>query len=88
MQSTLTSLSNPVWADAENTRIDCIIKTSQFGDEELPFTADQNDVEPHGRILFGRIVAGEFGPIAEYVEPTPPTSPPTPSSGEIPVSEA
>ena len=67
MQSLLTSLKSPIWADAEHTMIDCVITTSQFGDEELPFTASLNDVENHGRVLFERIFAGEFGSIAEYV---------------------
>jgi hypothetical protein len=84
MQALLTSLKNPVWANVEHTLIDCVITTSQFGDEELPFTADPKDVEPHGRALFERIVAGEFGPIGEYVPPPPQ---PTPPSGNIPVTE-
>jgi hypothetical protein len=67
MQSTLTSVKNPVWSDATHTRIDCIINTSQFGDEELPFTADKNDVEIHGRSIFAQIVAGKYGLIADYV---------------------
>jgi hypothetical protein len=87
MQAILTSLKNPVWSDAERTRIDCVITTSQFGDEELPFTADPNDVETHGRALFDRIVAEEFGPIGDYVPP--PTAPSeTIPSGTIPVTEA
>ena len=85
MQASLTSLKNPVWADASHTRIDCTITTSQFGDEELPFTADQNDVEPHGRAIFARLVDGEYGPVADYVAPQPS---PTPADGEIPVTEA
>jgi hypothetical protein len=71
MQSILTSVTNPRWANAEQIMIDCEITTSQFGDEVMPFTASQNDVEPHGRAIFQRIVAGEFGPIAEYVAPPP-----------------
>jgi hypothetical protein len=77
MQSTLTSLSNPRWSNAEQTRIDCEITTSQFGEEVLPFTADKNDVEPHGRAIFSNLVAGKYGPIAEYVplpEPAQPTT--------------
>ena len=69
MQSNLTSISNPRWLNAEHTAIDCEITTSQFGDEVLPFTADQNDVEPHGRAIFADIVAGKYGPIADYVAP-------------------
>lgn len=67
LQSTLTSLKNPRWADAEHTAIDCEITTSQFGDEVLPFTASPNDVEPHGRSIFAKLVAGVFGNIEEFV---------------------
>jgi hypothetical protein len=75
MQATLTSLSSPRWANAEQTMIDCEITTSQFGDEVLPFTASQNDVEAHGRAIFTDIVAGNYGPIAEYVAPPEPEQP-------------
>lgn len=67
MNSTLTSLTNPVWGDEANTFINCIITTSQLGDEELPFTASPNDVEAHGRAIFADIVAGAYGPIGEFV---------------------
>ena len=72
MQATLTSLTNPVWANAKHTAANCNITTSQFGDELLPFTADQNDVEPHGRAIFADIVAGAYGAIGEYVAPPEP----------------
>lgn len=72
MQSILTSLANPCWANTENTAIDCEITTSQFGNELLPFTASQNDVEAHGRAIFADIVAGNYGPIAEYITPSNP----------------
>lgn len=74
MQATLTSLTNPVWSNAEHTAVDCYITTSQFGAEVLPFTADQNDVEPHGRAIFADIVAGAYGPIAAYVATPEPTT--------------
>jgi hypothetical protein len=86
MQSKLTSLGNPRWVNSEHTAIDCEITTSQFGDEVLPFTASENDVEPHGRALFASIVAGDFGPIAEYVPPPEPRQTATPPSGQIPQS--
>ena len=72
MQAILTSVSNPRWSNEEHTRIDCEITTSQFGAEVLPFTADQNDVEAHGRAIFADLVAGKYGPIADYVPPPPP----------------
>lgn len=75
MQTILTSLKNPRWSDASHTRIECEITTSQFGDEVLPFTANPADVEAHGRAIFQAIVAGEYGPIGEYVPPPEPVQP-------------
>ncbi len=57
----------PRYANAENTLIDLTLMHPVFG--EIPFTADPQDVEAHGRDLFARAVAGEFGPVAEYVPP-------------------
>ncbi|MFA7347271.1 MAG: hypothetical protein WCZ86_05885 [Desulfurivibrionaceae bacterium] len=37
--------------------------------EPVPFTASPNDSEPHGVDLYNRAIAGEFGPVAPYVEP-------------------
>lgn len=82
MQATLTSITSPRWANAERTMIDCKITTSQFGDEVLPFTAAQYDVEAHGRSIFADLVAGTYGPIADYVPPPP--TPGATSSGEVP----
>lgn len=80
---------NPVWANAEHTMIDLIVKFKHIN-QELAFTAVPDDSEAHGREIFADAVAGEYGPVAEYVpEPIPePESLPTPSSGDIPVTEA
>ena len=67
MISTLTSVKNPSWGDEAHTFINCIITTSQLGNEELPFTASPNDVEAHGRAIFADIVSGSYGPIGEFV---------------------
>ncbi len=75
MQALLTSVSNPRWSNAEHTMIDCEITTSQFGDEVLPFTASPNDSEAHGRSIFADLVAGVYGPIAEYIAPPEPEQP-------------
>ncbi len=77
MQSLLTSVRNPRWVDAEHSKIDCEITTSQFGDEVLPFTANPNDVEAHGRAIFQDLVDGKYGPVAEYVPPPEPAQPVT-----------
>lgn len=39
----------------EDGRIDCEINHPRFG--WIPFTADPNDVEPHGRAIHAEIVA-------------------------------
>lgn len=77
MQSILTSVSNLRWSNMAHTTIDCQITTSQFGDEVLPFTASQDDVEAHGRAIFADIVAGKYGTIAEYIAPPEPVQPVT-----------
>ena len=69
MNAQLTSVKNLRWSNAERKTIDCEITTSQFGDEVLPFTASQNDPEPHGRQMFNDMIAGKYGDIAEYVKP-------------------
>jgi len=61
---------NPRWANAEQTLIDLVIKWDEVA-EELPFTASPTDTEAHGRALFAAAVAGELGPVAEYVAPSP-----------------
>lgn len=37
----------------------------------IPFTASPDDTEQHGRDLYAQAIAGDFGLIAEYVEPEP-----------------
>lgn len=66
------TVTNPQWMDAEQRQ--CIRCTVTFPNhpmgitEPLVFFAMPTDVEAHGRALFARLVAGEFGPIASYVE--------------------
>lgn len=74
----ITQISNPRWANAEHTQIDCEI--TLVDGRTLPYTADANDVVEHSRQIFARCVDGEAGPIAEYVappvvEPQPPRPP-------------
>ncbi len=35
----------------------------------IPFTASPDDVEKSGRLLHAEAIAGNFGPIADYVPP-------------------
>jgi transglutaminase-like putative cysteine protease len=58
----------PRWGNIEQTLINLIIKWTEYP-EELPFTADPNDVEEHGRQIYAAAAAGQFGPVAPYVAP-------------------
>lgn len=68
---TITALQ---WADAAHSCIACSAKFAEFA-ESLPFCAHPDDTEAHGREIYTRAVAGDFGPIAEYV--APPVATPT-----------
>ena len=65
---TFESAHSPAYADAEGNCISLMVKFAEF-DEELPFGATNHDPHDHGRDLFERAEAGEFGPIAAYVAP-------------------
>ena len=66
------SARNPVWVNAEHTCIDLYVLFSHLPNE-IPFTSHPEDPEAHGRDIYNRALAGEFGEVAEYVPPPPPT---------------
>ena len=70
-----SKINSPQWSNASNTLIDCVVTFDHIG-EPLPFTADPQDVEAHGREIFARCAAGEFGPVAAYVPPPEPLETP------------
>lgn len=65
------SVRNPQWANAGHTAVDMEIDHVRFG--WIHFSASPDDGEDHCRALYSAAVAGEFGVIAEYVAPPPPT---------------
>lgn len=69
MALTIVSVTNPQWANAEQTAINVTARFAEI-DEDLPFTAVPNDTEAHGREIFERASAGEFGAIDAYVPPS------------------
>lgn len=69
----MNKAKNPQWANAEQSLIDCEIEHPVFG--WIPFTANPQDVEEHGRELFAMLAAGEGGPVADYVPPPEPVKP-------------
>tara|TARA_R110002126_G_scaffold286351_1_gene437999 strand:- start:621 stop:1031 length:411 start_codon:yes stop_codon:yes gene_type:complete len=63
-----TNVTNPKWTSAEHTTIDCEVTFDEIG--TVPFTATPNDTEEHGRDIYVKAIAGEFGVIAEWTPPT------------------
>ena len=69
--SIVETIHSPIYSDETGTRIDCMVKFDTVS-IEVPFTADANDVEEHGRAIHAALVAGQYGTIAEYVPPPQP----------------
>jgi hypothetical protein len=65
---TLKYAKDPIWNDDTGNAIHLTVRFEEIN-EDLPFTATSFDPEPHGRDLFERAKAGEFGEIAPYVPP-------------------
>jgi hypothetical protein len=68
-----TTVKNLAWCNAEHTQFDCLVFFTKF-QEEMPFGCAQAEVGvyPHVTSIWERAMAGEFGAIAEYVEPVQP----------------
>jgi hypothetical protein len=74
---TLEYAKNPIWNDDTGREIVLIVKWEEFT-EEMPFTATSHEWDtPHGKDVFVRAVAGEFGEVAPYVPPPTPDQPVT-----------
>lgn len=54
--------------------IELFVRFEQFPDEDLPFHAHSKDEEAHGRELYARALAGEFGAVLPYAAPVLPLS--------------
>ena len=76
----ITSVRDAKWSDESRKTIDCIVTTNLYK-KEMPFTASPLDTEAHGRDLFARLKAGDFGEIDE------PTNADMPDVEEKPADE-
>lgn len=65
-----TTVSNLRYVKADHSAIDMDVFFTALN-ETVPFTATSSDPEPHCVELYNRAAAGDFGEIAEYVEPPP-----------------
>lgn len=63
IQTEILTARDPQWANEERTAINCWVRTNTLA-QEVPFTAASYDTEAHGRELYARCLAGEFGEIA------------------------
>lgn len=56
---------NPKYSSLKLDTVDMEVQHPEHG--WIPFTASAKDVEPHGRKLYERAIAGEFGLVGPYV---------------------
>lgn len=66
----LVYAKNPKWANRSQTIIDLTVRFEEI-DEDLPFTANPEDSEPHGREIFARALNNDFGDIGAFDVPPP-----------------
>lgn len=65
-----SAAGNPRWSNAEHTTIDLIVCFPHLSGEVVPYTA-QKDGGGYSGEIFERASAGEFGSVAQFVEPLP-----------------
>ena len=66
-----TNVTNPIWANAEHTIINCGVNFDDLKEEFVPFSADLNDSYAHTKQIFNECVEGKWGTIAEFVPYVP-----------------
>ena len=60
-----TTVTNLRWCNRQHSTFKCDVTFTKLG--TVPFTPTADDSEAHGREIYARCMAGEFGPIADYV---------------------
>lgn len=69
---TVVSVASPRWDNHEHTVLTADVLFEELrGMGPLPFTTFANADTDHGVEVWEKAIAGEYGPIAEYVEPEP-----------------
>jgi hypothetical protein len=67
MEAKIIDVRAPRWTSAARSAVDVDVFHAEHG--WIPFTATPNDSVDYGRVLFQAAIDGEFGEIADYVEP-------------------
>lgn len=65
-----TEIKNLKWSSEEKKAIDCLVDSKVFG--IIPFTASPDDPMEYGVEIYNKCIAGDFGPIADFIPPPPP----------------
>lgn len=80
-----TKVLNPTWANAEHTALNCDVDFDDLREEYVPFTAVASGDYDHSHQIFAECVAGNYGAIAEYIEPPVPkyVAPLEPTKAEL-----
>ena len=65
---TVKYVKNLQWENIEHTAFSCIVKYEEF-DVEVPAGITPTDQYAHSQEIWAKGIAGEYGDIAEYVEP-------------------
>lgn len=61
-----SSVTNPRYVSQDNSIIACDVVFDGVGEDAVPFAASASDCTEHGREIYTRAVAGEFGAVAPY----------------------
>ena len=72
-----TTVTDLRW-NREHTAIECVVNFEELG--PVNYGAVPHDNYAHGREIYARCIAGDFGPIADYV--------PAPDEGPQPIPNA
>tara|TARA_B110001454_G_C12522283_1_gene351594 strand:+ start:253 stop:690 length:438 start_codon:yes stop_codon:yes gene_type:complete len=75
----IEAVRNCIWWNEEKTLINCEAQFSHIFTEDgdgvktyewMPFLANPNDVEDHGRLLYANAVKGDYGEVADFAHPS------------------
>jgi hypothetical protein len=64
----ILSVTNPIYSSSDKLSIDCIVQFDKLLTPVL-FGANPKDPEDYGKQLYADLVAGKYGPIADYHAP-------------------
>lgn len=62
---TVERVYNLKWDNPEHSTFTCMVKFAEFN-EDVPFTADPNDIYEHSKTIWNNGVNGVYGMIAKH----------------------